>query len=83
MSSNGTLKCVECNADIKLHYNYCPVCGSEVDELQKNDRFLFLARFQIQIYSTFYQEVFGCFNEHANIKNPIKIFWAQKKKSEC
>ena len=46
MSANGTMTCVECNADIKLHYNYCPACGNEVDELHRTIGFCFSQGFR-------------------------------------
>ena len=79
MSSNGTLKCVECNADIKLHYNYCPVCGSEVDELQKMIGFCFWQGFRYKSILLFIKKYLDVSMSMRTLKTRLKSFGLKRK----
>ena len=79
MSSNGTLKCVECSADIKLRYNYCPVCGSEVDELQKMIGFCFWQGFRYKSILLFIKKYLDVSMSMRTLKTRLKSFGLKRK----
>ena len=74
-----TITCVECQAKIKLRYNYCPECGNEIDELQKIIPLCFSQGFKYKSILVFIKRHLGISMSIRTLKTRLKFFGLKRR----